>query len=56
MGPFLIKARIGEVAYRSDLKGRFTHDYPVFHMSLLRRFIAGSDGIEPPEPIEVKDT
>ena len=56
MGPFLVTARIGEVAYHLDLKGRFTHVHPVFHVSLLRRFVAGSNGIEPPEPIEVNDT
>ena len=54
MGPFLVTARIGEVAYHLDLKGRFTRVHPVFHVSLLRRFIASSDGIEPPEPIEVE--
>ena len=56
MGPFLVTARIGEVAYRLDLKGRFTCVHPVFHVSLLRRFVAGGNGIEPPEPIEVEDT
>ena len=56
MGPFLVTARIGEVAYCLDLKGRFTHIHPVFHVSLLCRFVASSDGIEPPEAIEVKET
>ena len=54
MGPFVVTARIGEVAYR--LKGWLTYVHPVFHVSLLRRFVAGSKGIKPPEPIEVKDT
>ena len=56
MGPFLVTARIGEVAYCLDLNGRFTHVYPVFYMSLLCRFVASGDGIEPAEPIEVDDT
>ena len=56
MGPFLVTARIGEVAYRLDLKGQFTRVYPILHMSLLRRFVTRGDGIKPPEPIEVKDT
>ena len=56
MGPFLITACIGEVTYRLDLKGRFTRVHPIFYVSLLRRFVAGSDGIEPLEPIEVEDT
>ena len=56
MGLFLVTAHIGEVAYCLDLKGRFIRVHPVFHMTLLRRFIAGGDGVEPPEPIEVKDS
>ena len=56
MGPFLVTAHIGEVAYHLDLKGWFIHVHPVFHVSLLRRFVAGSDGIEPPERNEVEDT
>ena len=56
VGPFLITARIGEVTYHLDLKGRFTRVHPIFHVSLLCRFVASGDGIEPPEPIEVKDT
>ena len=56
MGLFLVTARIGEVAYHLDLKGWFTRVHPVFYVSLLRRFVASNDGIEPPEPIEVKDT
>ena len=56
VGLFLVTARIGEVAYRLDLKGRFTCVHPVFYVSLLRSFVAGGNGIEPPEPIEVEDT
>ena len=51
----LLPAHIGEVAYHLNLKGWFTRVHPVFHISLFRRFVAGSDGIEPPEPIEVED-
>ena len=56
VSPFVVKARIGKVAYRLDLKGWFTHVHSVFHASLLRSFVAGGDGIEPPEPIEVENT
>ena len=51
MGLFLVTARIGEVAYHLDLKDQFTLVHPVFHESLLRRFVASSKWIEPPEPI-----
>ena len=56
MGPFVVTACIGEVAYRLDLKGQFTHVHPAFHMSLVRRFVAISNGTEPSEPIEVENT
>ena len=56
MGPFVVTARIGEVAYRLDLKAGFTHVHPIFHVSLLRRFVACGNKIEPPELFEVKDT
>ena len=56
MGLFHITARIGEIAYWLDLKGWFTCVYPVFHVSLLHRFVASGDGIKLPEPIEVEAT
>ena len=56
MGLFLVTTRIGEVAYHLDLKVRFTCIHPVFHISLLSRFVASGDRIEPAEPIEVEDT
>ena len=56
MGQFVVTARIGEVAYHLDVKGWFTCIYPVFHISLLNRFVAGGNGIKPPEPIEVEKT
>ena len=56
VGPFIVIACIGEVAYHLDLKRQFTHIHPVFYISLLRRFVTSSNGIELPEPIEVKDT
>ena len=56
MGVFLITARIGEVAYHLYLKGQFTRVHPIFHVSLLPRFVASGNGIEPPEPVEVNGT
>ena len=56
MGPFVVTARIGEVAYCLDLKGWFRCFHPDFHVSLLRRFVASGDGIKPSELIEVDDT
>ena len=56
MGPSIVTARIGEVAYHLDLKGWFKHIHPVFYVGLLRRFVVDGDRIGPPEPIELEDT
>ena len=56
MGQFIVTACIAEVACCLDLKGWLTGIYPIFHVSLLRRFVANNNGIKPPELIEVEDT
>ena len=56
VGPFLVAAHIGKVTYHLDLKGWFTCLHSVFHVSLLCKFVASGDWMNPPEPIEVKDT
>ena len=56
MGSFIVTASIGEVAYHLDLKGQFAHAHPTFHVSLLRRFVASSNRIGPPDPIDVENT
>ena len=35
--------------------GRFAKVHPLFHISLLRSYIAGGDGKPIPEPVEVDD-
>ena len=45
MGPFLDTGHIGEVAYHLNLKDQFTYVHPVFHVSLLRRFVEGHHGM-----------
>ena len=56
VGLFVVTAHIGKVAYYLDLKGWFAHVHPVFHVNLLRRFVASGNRIKPPGPIEVEDT
>ena len=56
MGSFVVTTRVGEVAYNLDLKGQLTRAHPIFHVSLLRSFVASSEGIKAPEPIEVEGT
>ena len=40
IGPFEIRSRVGEVGYRLVLPPELSRIYSVFHMSMLRKFIA----------------
>jgi hypothetical protein len=53
VGPFTIKAQVNDVAYKLDLpKSMPIHD--VFHVSLLKPYIAGKTPTPPPIPIEIE--
>ena len=39
IGPFEILRTVGEVAYELDLPPAFSSIHPVFHVSMLRRYI-----------------
>ena len=51
IGPFKVLARIGEVAYRLELPVHLKI-HNAFHVSLLRRFVAGKSPIPPAVPVE----
>ena len=53
VGPFTIVRRIGETAYELDLKQKYARIHPVFHVSLLKKHMAGGASPAPPDPIEV---
>ena len=40
--PFEIRSRVGEVGYRLVLPPELSRIYSVFHMSMLRKYIANS--------------
>ena len=47
--------RIGKIANRLDLKGRFNSIHNIFHISQLKKHILGSLSTTPPKPIQVED-
>ncbi|XP_048231323.1 uncharacterized protein LOC125370332 [Ricinus communis] len=55
MGPFEIIDRIGEVAYKLDLPPNFSHVHPVFHISMLRKYILDPSHVLQPQYMEVSE-
>ena len=53
MGPFTVEALVGPVAVYLVLTRKLRGLHPVFHVSLLRRFKLGGDGVKPPPLIIV---
>ncbi|XP_015577108.1 uncharacterized protein LOC107261544 [Ricinus communis] len=55
MGPLEIIDRIGEVTYKLDLPLNFSHVHPVFHISILRKYISDSSHVLQPQYVEVSE-
>ncbi|KAD0955780.1 hypothetical protein E3N88_43511 [Mikania micrantha] len=56
VGPFKILERIGKVAYKLELPSELSNVHPTFHVSNLRKCLAGQDLQEPLDDIRVDDT
>ena len=55
IGPFEIKSRVGEVAYRLVLPPEWSWIHPVFHVSMLRKYIPDpSHGLQP-QTVEISE-
>ena len=55
MGPYEIVERIGEVAYRLRLPPELARIHDVFHVSMLRKYIADPPHVLRDQPIELKE-
>ncbi|GAV83315.1 hypothetical protein CFOL_v3_26763 [Cephalotus follicularis] len=53
--PYEILERIGELAYKLALPPSLSHVYNVFHVSLLRKFMANPSHVLRVDPIQVHE-
>ena len=55
IGPFEILEIIGIVAYRLALPPDMSQVYPVFHVSMLRKYISDRSPVLQPQSVEVNE-
>ena len=55
IGPFEILERIGMVAYRLALSSDMSQVHPVFHISMLRKYISDPSHVLQPQSVQVND-
>ena len=55
IGPFEIQSRVGEVAYRLVLPPELSRIHPVFHLSMLRKYISDPSHVFQPQIVELSE-
>ncbi|KAA0055567.1 pol protein [Cucumis melo var. makuwa] len=55
VGPFEILERIGPIAYRLALPPSFSAVHDVFHVSILRKYVADSTHVADFEPLRINE-
>ena len=55
IGPFEIRSRVGEVAYRLVLPPELSRIHPVFHVSMLRKYVADPSHVLQPQAVELSE-
>jgi hypothetical protein len=53
VGPFKITQRVGRLAYRIALPPDLVRTHDVFHVSMLRKYIANPDVIVEYKPLQI---
>ena len=53
IGPFLITKCIGEVAYQLELPKSMQGIHPVFHVSMLRKYVPDASHVIRDEPLQL---
>ena len=54
-GPFEIRSKVGEVAYRLVLPPKLSRIHPVFHVSILRKYIPDTSHVLQPQTVELSE-
>src|SRR5687767_15435423 len=54
-GPYKILRRVGRVAYELDLPNDLAMVHPVFHVSMLRKFIGDENTIVPLQDLQIEE-
>ena len=55
IGPFEIKSRVSELAYRLVLSPELLRIHPVFHVSMLRKYIPDPSHVLQPQTVEISE-
>ena len=55
IGPFEIKSRVGEVAYRLVLPPELSRIHPVFHVSILRKYVPDPSHVLQSQAVELSE-
>ena len=55
IGPYEIIDKVGEVAYRLSLPSELANIHDVFHVSMLRKYVADPSHILKEQPIQLKE-
>ena len=55
IGPYKILKRMGKVAYELDLPNDLAMVHPVFHVSMLRKFIGDENTIVPLQDVTIEE-
>ncbi len=54
IGPFEIMNRVEAVAYWLELPSNFSHVHPVFHISILRKYVSNPSHMLQPDTVVLK--
>ena len=54
-GPFKIRSRVGQVAYRLVLPPELSRIHPVFHVLMLRKYVSDPSHVLQPRTVELSE-